>query len=112
VDPVTGLWRQRHLTDTLFQHAINQAGRRTQIYKGVTPQVLRHRFATHLLESGTDFRTPQEMLGHESVDTTQIYTNVMQRPGAGVRSPTTHGEVRLNAACGPAPTDAPCGRFF
>jgi len=91
VDPATGIKRRHHVTDSTFQQAVRRAANLAGFDKRVTPHALRHSFATHLLEAGSDIRTVQDLMGHASVETTQIYTHVMKKPGLGVRSPLDHG---------------------
>lgn len=86
-DPEDGVLKRHHLLEDNVQRAVKLAARKAGLSQRVTPHTLRHCFATHLLESGTDIRTVQDLLGHRDVATTQIYTHVMQKPGLGVRSP-------------------------
>jgi integron integrase len=87
VDPRTGDVRRHHLFEQNLQRAIKQAAHDIGLSTRVRTHTLRHSFATHLLESGQDIRTAQELLGHADVKTTMIYTHVLQRGGRGVRSP-------------------------
>jgi len=89
--PRTGRVGRHHLFETTVQRHVRDAGIRAGISKRVTPHVFRHSFATALIESGYDIRTVQELLGHQNVQTTMIYTHVLNRGGLGVRSPADGG---------------------
>lgn len=87
VDPRTGVTRRHHLDESSLQKAVHAAARLAGIDKSVSCHTFRHSFATHLLEAGYDIRTVQELLGHQDVKTTMIYTHVLNRGAKAVRSP-------------------------
>ena len=102
VDPATGVERRHHLFDDRLHRAIKRSVAACGVERRVSAHTLRHSFATHLLQAGTDIRTVQELLGHSDVSTTMIYTHVIKLAAGGTRSPLDSLWARPAASTAPA----------
>jgi site-specific recombinase XerD len=87
LDPRASVIRRHHVSHNGVQRGVKEAAKKARLAKRVTCHVLRHSFATHLLASGRDIRTVQELLGHDDVRTTEVYTHMLGRPGDALASP-------------------------
>jgi integron integrase len=87
VDPRSAVVRRHHIGQQVLQRAMRGAVKKANIVKAASVHTLRHSFATHLLQTGYDIRTVQDLLGHKDVSTTMIYTHVLKHGPLGVKSP-------------------------